>query len=86
MKAFGKFDLFSTSGRIQNGYDNLLNTSIEAASRKRKGKREFLNDIETQRMTRKLEKPFELKVKIPLMRHGKSQRIETLINEEAITS
>ena len=35
-------------------------------------------------MTRKLDKLFELKVKIPLMRHGKSQRIETLINEEAL--
>ena len=35
-------------------------------------------------MTRKLDKLFELKVKIPLMRHGKSHRIETLINEEAL--
>ena len=27
---------------------------------------------------------FESKVEIPLIRHGKKQRIETLINEEAL--
>ena len=27
---------------------------------------------------------FESKVKIPLIRHGKKQKIETLINEEAL--
>jgi len=55
----------------------------ESLSRKRKGKREYLNDAETKRMMRKLERFFESKVEIPLIRHGKKQRIETLINEEA---
>jgi len=33
---------------------------------------------------RELHDYFESKVDIPLIRHGKSQRIETLINEEAL--
>lgn len=56
----------------------------ESVSRKRKGKREYLKDAEIRRMMRELERYFESKVKIPLKRHSKRQRIETLINEEAI--
>ena len=53
-------------------------------SKKRKGIREYLNDAETRRMMRELNGYFESKVDIPLIRHGKRQRIETLINEEAL--
>jgi hypothetical protein len=53
-------------------------------SRKRKGKREYLKDAETRRMMRDLEGYFRSKVEIPLIRHGNNQRIETLINEEAL--
>jgi CRISPR-associated protein Cas1 len=56
----------------------------ESVSRKRKGKREYLNDAETRRMMKELQGFFESKVEIPLLRHGKRQRIETLINEEAL--
>ena len=56
----------------------------ESVSRKRKGKREYLNNSETRRMMKELERFFESKVEIPLLRHGKKQRIETLINEEAL--
>jgi CRISPR-associated protein Cas1 len=56
----------------------------ESVSRKRKGKREYLNDKMTRRMMKELEGYFELKVEIPLIRHGKKQRVETLINEEAL--
>ena len=35
-------------------------------------------------MMKALEGFFESKVDIPLIRHGKRQRIETLINEEAL--
>jgi len=56
----------------------------EGVSRKRKGKREYLNDAETKRMMKELDRYFELNVDIPLIRHGKRQRIETLINEEAL--
>ena len=56
----------------------------ESVSRKRKGKREYLNDAETKRMMKMFERYFESKVEIPRIRHGKKQRIETLINEEAL--
>jgi hypothetical protein len=56
----------------------------ESASKKRKGKREYLNDEETKRIMRELEMFFESNVEIPLIIHGKRQRIDTLINEEAL--
>ena len=46
--------------------------------------REYLNDTETRRILKELEKYFASRVDIPLIRHGKRQRIETLINEEAL--
>ena len=48
------------------------------------GKREYLNDADTRRMMREQGCFFESKVDIPLIRHGKRQRIKTLINEEAL--
>lgn len=56
----------------------------ESVSKKRKGKREYLNNAETKHMINELEKFFESRVEIPLIRHGKKQRIETLINEETL--
>jgi len=56
----------------------------ESVSRKRKGKREYLSDYKTRRMMKQLQEYFESKVDIPLIRHGNRQRIETLINEEAL--
>ena len=56
----------------------------ESASRKRKGKREYLNDAVTRRMMKELELYFESKVEIPLIRHGNRQKVETLINEETL--
>ena len=56
----------------------------ESVSRKMKRKREFLNDLETKRMMKELETFFKSKVEVPLIRHGKKQKIETLINEEAL--
>ena len=57
---------------------------IENVSRKRKGKRKYLNDAKTKQMMKELEWFFESKVEIPLLRHSKRQRIKTLINEEAL--
>jgi CRISPR/Cas system-associated endonuclease Cas1 len=37
----------------------------------------------TKELTQKLNQLFETKVDIPQIKHGKSQTIETLINEEA---
>ena len=56
----------------------------EDVSSKRKIKREYLNNRETSRMMGELRDFFESKVEIPLIRVGKKQRIETLINEEAL--
>ena len=56
----------------------------ESAPRKRKGKKEYLNDAEIGRMMKELQEHFESMVEIHLIRHGKRQRIETLINEEAL--
>jgi CRISPR-associated protein Cas1 len=56
----------------------------ESVSRKRRGKREYLNDAETRRMMKELDGYFESKVEIPTMRHGKRQAFKTLINEEAL--
>ena len=57
---------------------------LESFSRKRTGKREYLNDAETRRMMRELDEYLASTVEIPLIRHSKKQRLETLINEEAL--
>jgi len=52
-------------------------------SSNRIGKRQVLNSEKTKELIQKLNRYFKTKIKIPRMRHGKSQTIETLINEEA---
>ena len=59
-------------------------TKAESVSRKRKGKREDLNDAETRLLMTHLHRYFESKVDVPRMRVGRTQTIETLINEEAL--
>lgn len=56
----------------------------ENLSRKKVGKREYLNDSDTRDMMRQLNQYFESKVEIPRINVGKRQTIETLINEEAL--
>ena len=56
----------------------------EKMSGQKKGKREYLNDIETKYFTKKLNDYFETIVEIPRIRVGKRQEIETLIYEEAL--
>jgi CRISPR-associated protein Cas1 len=51
---------------------------------KRKGKREFLNNLRTKNMLEYLEQYFAWKVPVPRIRRGFRQEFETLINEEAI--
>ena len=53
----------------------------ENVSRKKKGQRQYLNDAETRHMMKGLERYFESKIEIPLMRYGDKQKPETLINE-----
>jgi len=56
----------------------------EDSSTNRKGKREYLNDSQTRDLVKGLNQYFQSKVKIPRMRMGNQQEIETLINEEAL--
>ena len=53
-------------------------------STKKKGKREYLNNFETKDFTTKLNNFFETCIEVPRIKVGKRQRIETLINEEAL--
>jgi CRISPR-associated endonuclease Cas1 len=56
----------------------------EDFSRKRKGKREYLNDSKTPNFVKTLNQYFQSKVRIPRVRMGGQQEIETLISEEAL--
>jgi CRISPR-associated protein Cas1 len=56
----------------------------EDFSTKRKGKREYLNDSQTHDFVKALNQYFQSKIRIPRVRMGEQQEIETLINEEAL--
>jgi hypothetical protein len=56
----------------------------ESFSKKRKGKREYLNDPLTKELMRDFYAYLEGKVEVPRIRHGSKQTLETLINEEAL--
>jgi CRISPR-associated protein Cas1 len=56
----------------------------ESFSKKRKGKREYLNDSLTKELMRDFYAYLEGKVEVPRIRHGSKQTLETLINEEAL--
>jgi CRISPR/Cas system-associated endonuclease Cas1 len=56
----------------------------EKISRRKKGKREYLNNIQTRHLMKQLDAFFVLKFEIPRIRVGAKQTIETLINEEAL--
>jgi CRISPR-associated protein Cas1 len=56
----------------------------EKMSAQKKGKREYLNDVETKDFTAKLNEYFETIVEVPRIKIGLRQTIETLINEEAL--
>jgi hypothetical protein len=53
-------------------------------SRKRKGKREYLNNSQTRQLMKQLNAFFEVIVEVPRIKIGKKQTIETLISEEAL--
>lgn len=56
----------------------------EVLSRKRHGKREYLNRAQTRDLMNRLYKHSECKVDVPGVRIGKKQKVETLISEEAL--
>jgi CRISPR/Cas system-associated endonuclease Cas1 len=56
----------------------------ENANRKRKGKREYLNNAETSELLGELNRFFETRVEVKRIRNGEHQTLETVINEEAL--
>lgn len=56
----------------------------ERTTRKRWGKREYLNGTRTKELERGLDGSFEGWVEVPRIRYGSRQTLETLINEEAL--
>jgi len=52
-------------------------------SAQKKGKREYLKDVETRDFTAQLNAYFETAVEVPRIKVGQRQTVETLINEEA---
>ena len=59
-------------------------TKIEVASRRKRGKREYLSNSETKTLLDELNRFFEAKVEVKRIRNGEHQTLETLINEEAL--
>jgi len=59
-------------------------TKAESVSKKRKGKRIYLNNLQTRDLMKRLYQYFECEVEVPRIRIGKRQTIETLISEEAL--
>ena len=56
----------------------------ENFSSRRKGKRQYLNETMTNEFIKRLNAYFESKVEIPRIKVGKRQKLETLIDEEAL--
>ena len=63
---------------------NLKPRDFEAKSELFKGKRFYLKKLKSEELTRELHSFFMRKVRVPRFRHGNSQEVESLINEEAI--
>ena len=59
-------------------------TKAESMSRRRKGKREYLNGTQTRQLIKQLDHFFETTVEVPRVKIGRRQTIETLISEEAL--
>ena len=59
-------------------------TKTEVASRRKRGKREYLNDFMTKALLNELNNFFEIMVGVKRIKNGEHQTIETLINEEIL--
>lgn len=57
---------------------------LENLGRKKKGKREYLNNQLTRDLMKALDRYFASNVEVPRIKVGKKQNVETLINEEAL--
>jgi CRISPR/Cas system-associated endonuclease Cas1 len=68
----------------QNLKSKDFTVKIEDLTRDKKGKRVYLNDIQTKDLTKELNGFFESYVEIPRIKVGRRQAVETLINEGAL--
>jgi CRISPR/Cas system-associated endonuclease Cas1 len=68
---------------LQNVKKRDFITKAESPTRKRKGKREYLNNSDTDDFMRGLNGFFESMVEVKRIRNGGRQTLETLINEES---
>jgi CRISPR/Cas system-associated endonuclease Cas1 len=68
----------------QNLANRDFTLKTEKLSTQKRGKREYLYDIETRNFTAKLNTYFESLIEIPRIKVGQRQTIETLVNEEAL--
>jgi CRISPR-associated protein Cas1 len=59
-------------------------TKTEVATRRKKGKREYLNDFDTKALINELNEFFESMFEVKRIRNGERQTLDTLINEEAL--
>jgi CRISP-associated protein Cas1 len=71
-------------GYLQNVKRRDFITKTEISNKRRRGKREYLNDSETKEFLHELNSFFESMLKVKRIRQGEQQTIETLINEEAL--
>jgi hypothetical protein len=75
---------FEVQGLFKNlGTINFV-VKTEDLKRKENGKREYLNNQLTREMMKEIDEFFESYVKVPRMKIGKKQTIETLINEKSL--
>ena len=70
-------------GYLQNVKERDFVTKTEVSNKRRRGKREYLNDFDTSDFMRELNGFFESIVEVKRLRNGERQTLETLINEEA---
>jgi len=56
----------------------------ENFSSNKKGKRQYINDVKTRDLMRRIDAYFLTNVDLPRIRMGERQEIETLISEEAL--
>jgi CRISPR/Cas system-associated endonuclease Cas1 len=56
----------------------------EDCSAKRKGKREYLKDSQTHDLVKELNQFFQSRIRMPRIRMGMNQELETLISEETL--
>ena len=79
-RSFGNYELFDVHTLMQNAFI----VKSEDFSTERKGKREYLNDSQTHDFVKALNLYFQSRIRIPRVRMGERQEIETLINEEVL--